>query len=139
MNHIKTANRATRRQAAKTLAADNTKYPAHLVVLPVFEYPSKPPAGLIRVLRSRDYLVQVIAAPEPALVRLSVNRTGLDARSDWNQNIPWEDMQRIKAECGYAGHDAVEIYPREADVVNVANMRHLWVLETPLSFAWRTA
>jgi hypothetical protein len=46
-------------------------------------------------------------------------------------------LQRLKAECGYADRDAVEVYPRERDVVNVANLRHLWVMREPLAFAWR--
>jgi hypothetical protein len=33
--------------------------------------------------------------------------------------------------------DAVEVYPPAGDVVNVANMRHLWVLRDRLPFAWR--
>lgn len=32
---------------------------------------------------------------------------------------------------------AVEIYPAERDIVNVANMRHLWVLPERLPFGWR--
>ena len=31
----------------------------------------------------------------------------------------------------------MEVYPRTADLVNVANMRHLWVLPELLPFAWR--
>ena len=47
------------------------------------------------------------------------------------------DLQRLKAECGYGGHDAVEVFPHALDVINVANMRHLWVMGEPLTFAWR--
>ena len=31
---------------------------------------------------------------------------------------------------------AVEVFPADDQVVNVANMRHLWVLPEPLPFAW---
>jgi hypothetical protein len=52
-------------------------------------------------------------------------------------NIPWDDLQRLKTECGYGMFDAVEIYPNKRYEVNVANMRHLWIMADPLSFAWR--
>ena len=44
----------------------------------------------------------------------------------------WPEAQRIKNEL--AGDDvmAVEIYPRECDVVDGADMYHLWALEKPL-------
>lgn len=51
--------------------------------------------------------------------------------------ISWDALQEIKGAVGYADRDAVEIYPRDADVVNVANMRHLWITPEPIAFAWR--
>lgn len=33
--------------------------------------------------------------------------------------------------------DAGEVFPAESDVVNVANMRHLWLLREPPPFGWR--
>ncbi|EOG1815585.1 hypothetical protein ACK3RA_000943 [Enterobacter hormaechei] len=46
-------------------------------------------------------------------------------------------LQEIKSAVGYGDRDAVEIYPRDSDVVNVANMRHLWITPEPIAFAWR--
>ena len=37
---------------------------------------------------------------------------------------------RIKTECGRGDLEAVEIFPRREDEVNVANLRHLWVRKT---------
>lgn len=73
-----------------------------------------------------------------ALVRLSINITSMDG-ARWKDGISWEDMQRIKAEAGYPMHDAVEVFPRAVDVVNVANMRHIWIMRDLLSFAWRNS
>lgn len=123
--------RAQRRQ----LERDNAKLPATLQEIPRGEWPN-PRSSQLRVWRSRGFLVQEFNAPAPALVRLSVNRTSL-AGERWDENITWDELQRIKAECGYADAEAVEVYPRDADVVNVANMRHLWVLLDPVPFAWR--
>ncbi|MGL0761287.1 DUF4222 domain-containing protein [Citrobacter freundii] len=55
----------------------------------------------------------------------------------WKDGISWDALQEIKNAVGYADRDAVEIYPAQKDVVNVANMRHLWIVNEPLNFAWR--
>lgn len=132
------ANREYRRAAAKYLQEQNQCYPAHLVDVPREEWPERVPPGLLTAKRSKTYLVQVFnEGTSGVLVRLSVNRTGITPKGGWQQDIPWEDLQRLKREAGYGHLDAVEVFPRDADVVNVANMRHLWVLAQPLAFAWR--
>lgn len=128
-------NIATTRAQRRKLASDNTNQPNTLQEIPRWRWPN-PDAPQLRVLRSRDFLVQEFSAPAPAVVRLSISRTSLDG-DRWQDGIAWEELQRLKHECGYAGRDAVEIFPADVDVVNVANMRHLWVLAEPVSFAWR--
>jgi hypothetical protein len=129
-------NRTDRRAAQKHMRKESATYPAHLVEIPRSEWLSAGPSGIVKVFRSRDYLVQVFSASGGAAFRLSVNRTQLSG-SGWGQDIPWVDLQRLKAEAGFGGWDAVEVYPRDTDVVNVANMRHIWIMVDPLSFAWR--
>ena len=126
-----TATKAQRRQ----LERDNAKLPATLREVPRDEWPN-PTAPQLRVLRSRDFLVQEFAADGPARVRLSVCRTAL-AGDRWQDGIAWDDLQRLKRECGYGNADAIEVFPADADVVNVANMRHLWVMAEPVACAWR--
>jgi hypothetical protein len=126
---------ATTRAERRQLARDNANQPNTLQEVPRWHWPN-PNAPQLRVLRSRDFLVQEFAAPSPAVVRLSISRTVIDG-DRWQDNIAWEDLQRLKHECGYANSDAVEVFPADADVVNVANMRHLWVLAEPVPFAWR--
>ena len=43
---------------------------------------------------------------------------------------------QVKREIGFGDWYALEIFPRDGDIVNVANMRHLWMLATPLSIGW---
>lgn len=74
---------------------------------------------------------------ENGVVRLSVNTTSVAKSGRWKDGISWDALQQIKNAVGYSDRDAVEIYPRAKDVVNVANMRHLWLLCEPLPFAWR--
>lgn len=131
-------NREQRRAAAKYLQEQNARWPAQLIDVPAHEWPPRAPARLVAVKRSRSYLVQVFDdGASGVLVRLSINRCGLTPAGGWLQEIAWDDLQRLKAEAGYADFDAVEVFPRAADVVNVANMRHLWVMSEPLAFAWR--
>ncbi len=89
-----------------------------------------------QVWRSRDYLALVYVGLFETPWRVSVCRTDIDQHGRWKQDIPWDDLQRIKNEIGFKDSDAVEVYPREFDVVNVANMRHLWIVNS-VPFAWR--
>jgi hypothetical protein len=131
-------NREQRRAAAKYLQEQARRYPPHLVEVPRDEWPNSGPPGLLTLYRSRDYLVQVFnEGHDRVLVRLTVNRAAVTPRGGWQQDIPWEDLQRLKREAGYGHCDAVEVFPPDEDVVNVANMRHLWVLVDSLPFAWR--
>jgi hypothetical protein len=123
--------RAQRRQ----LERDNAKQPAELREIPRDQWPD-PSAPQLRVLRSRDFLVQEFAEKAPARVRLSVCRTTM-AGERWQDGITWDDLQRLKRECGYGDSDAIEIYPDDRNVVNVANMRHLWIMAEPVACAWR--
>jgi hypothetical protein len=97
--------------------------------------PSQTSRQVLAVYRSRDFLVTVYGGQS---VRLSICRTWLDQNGRFQDGISWDEMQEIKNKCGYADRDAVEIYPKEQDIVNVANMRHLWIIEeNALPFIWR--
>ncbi len=68
--------------------------------------------------------------------RLSVNRTVLTDDGQYQDGITWDELNRVKAEAGFADAWAIEIYPPTDDVVNVANMRHLWILDEAPIQAW---
>lgn len=128
----------TSREQRRQLARDNAKLPKHLALVDPADWPQSmlamatPP---VAVWRSRGFLVQKYLAPAPAIARLSVLRTTL-AGERWQDGITWDELQQIKNELGYFAHTAVEVFPPMRDVVNVANIRHLWVLDGPLPFAW---
>lgn len=130
-------NRSARREMISELSRENARHPAWLVPIPRAEWPIGYPAHLLEAWRSRDWLVQVFE--DGGTLRLSVCRTALAPRGErWADGISWDDLQRLKRECGRGHLDAVEIYPADRDVVNVANMRHLWLVEPGvLPFAWR--
>lgn len=122
-------NRQERRKTNKKMRIDAAKF---LMRVPVDQWPSKPP-GLIAAFRSKKFLVQIYE--EKDCQRLSVCRSEVKI-GGWKENITWEELQGIKRELGFGDKLAVEIYPRDKDIVNVANMRHLWIVDG-LSMGWR--
>lgn len=128
------------REARRQVYADNQSYPRHLVPVSKEKWPPYRGDGRavpIGVWRSRDFLLMIFS--EGAHVRLSVNRTDITPEGEFLQDISWDDLQRLKREAGYGDCDAVEVYPANIDVVNVANMRHLWILnpDDKLPVIWR--
>ena len=47
----------------------------------------------------------------------------------------WTEMQRIKTEIAGADATAIEVYPPEGEVVDDADMFHIWVVPGPLPFS----
>lgn len=90
----------------------------------------------IAVWLSDFHLVQVFSEPE-GVVRLTIGSTKRKPDGNWKDGFTWDALQFIKSQVGYGAFDAMEIYPRDADVVNVANLRHLWVAPKPIAIAWR--
>jgi hypothetical protein len=127
------------RRDRRILKSDNRKQPATLQKVTAIEWAHINSIGgnRIEVWRSRDFLVQVFAEKD-GVERLTICRTSLDG-DDWGDRITWDDLQRLKRECGRGERDAVEIYPADRDVVNVANMRHLWVVPANIPFKWTTS
>lgn len=127
---------AITREQRRQLERDNAKQPGHLVEVQRSEWQSDSPAGIQRCWRSRNFLVQLWAAPAPAVGRLSICRTTVMGER-WKDEITWDELQSIKAQAGYAFTWAIEIYPSCLEVVNVASLRHLWLLPEAPAFAWR--
>lgn len=128
-------NRSERRAHAKQTRA---RFSTELRELPRSEWPkdatTKEPR---RIWVSRDFLVAE-HAEEHAICRLSINRTSIAANGRWRDGITWDELQELKRLVGYGDAMAVEVYPPDCDVVNVANMRHLWVVDpATVPFAWR--
>jgi hypothetical protein len=116
----------------------NRRYGTTLTRLPESLWPSgtralsRPPR---EVWRSRAFLVQVYHEGEQE--RLTVCRTSLNPSGDgWAEGISWEELQRLKWECGRGASWAVELYPPDQYVVNDANMRHLWLIAEP-PYGWK--
>lgn len=64
---------------------------------------------------------------------LDQNTIRLDIhRKDMKDGLGWDELQNIKTKCGFGEFDAVEFYPRNCDVLNTGNIRHLYLFSTLL-------
>lgn len=124
------------RNDRRQLKKDNRKQSAILRPLPADQWPVSASEcdRLKQVWRSRDFLVQLFNDDE-GVYRLSVNRAAHDGRR-WVDGITWDELMEVKRQAGFGGVVAVEIYPDDANVVDVSNMRHLWLLSEPPPFMW---
>lgn len=128
--------------ARKNLALENKKWPIIPIRMPRHQWPYDDADNRVAVWRCKFYLIQEFDESTADggikdVIRLSINRTLLNDDGMWRDDISWDDLQWIKNCIGYGDRFAVEIYPAEHEVVNVANMRHLWVLPYPPSYVWR--
>lgn len=126
------------RRKQQYLRFENRRHTSSMREIPRSEWPAgkDAPGAPVAAFRSKDFLAQIYH--ERGHVRISVNRTMIDGTGNWLEGISWDDLQRIKNEVGYGNSDAIELYPASKDVVNVANIRHLWVLPSGSEYAWRS-
>ncbi len=125
------------RGARRALAQESMGFSAALVEQPVDHMPAVyRKAKATRAWRSRPFLV-VLWSDERGYHRLSCQRTTLRADGQWEDGITWDDLMRLKREAGFGDRWAIEIYPDDANVVNVANMRHLWLWHEAPPCAWK--
>ena len=113
--------------------------PPTLTPIPPEEVSFNLPVMPVRAWRSRKYLVQLFAEVNPdypALARLSICRVKLSNNGRWEDGLSWDELQAIKAEVGFGNWYGMEIYPPDANVINIANFRHLWLLPKPLPIGW---
>src|ERR1700677_1283092 len=125
------------RQKQAYLRQHNRLWPAAMIPVPLVARP--PSLGNLKaqpllVYRSCKFLAQVFDELNGAR-RISVQRTMIDDEGNWLQGMNWDDLMRVKNECGYFDCWAVEIFPPINEVVNVANMRHIFLLPNAPAFA----
>lgn len=132
-------NRKERRALARDQHHFIKDLPEHLTVIPFEDFPRLQQVMPIKAWKSRYFMVQLYRednAAFPSLLRLSVNRSKLGGNGKWREGITWDELQAIKSEVGFGNWYGVEVYPADKDVVNDANMRHLWLMPTPLNIGW---
>lgn len=106
--------------------------------VPKEKWPNSKGKAPEKVWFNKQYLVQLL--DERGNLRLTINRVHakiVKGKPIWEDGITWDELQEIKNSVGYSDYWAVEAYPPVKDVVNVANMRHLWLLKEPPEYGWK--
>lgn len=132
-------NRATRRHPKfrKEFAAEQAKQPNRLTPIPKEKWPECQGEAIpIEAWRSKRFLVVLYVEPGDH-IRMTINFCALGKSGGWQDGLFWEEIQQIKREIGRGEQWAVEIFPADSDLVNVANMRHIWLLDEPPLYGWR--
>jgi hypothetical protein len=88
----------------------------------------------LRVWKSKTLMVQMFI--DKGIKRLSINRAEAKDAQWKDGKFTWDDLMEIKRACGFGETYALEVFPRDRDVVNVANIRHLWLFDEPLAIGW---
>lgn len=119
------------------LLKENRKYSEKFVKLKVNSLRSKYKGAPDNVYRNKYFLIQEFVEANN-IVRLSICRTRIKMNGAWQDRISWDELYEIKNKLGFEYFDAVEVFPKTEDYVNVANLRHIWILQKPLPFVWRS-
>lgn len=118
-------------------------WPKRLTEIPRDEWPvgvvgaGRPPRT---AYRSQEFIALVYdeTFDEQSYTRISVCRTKMQPDGNYEDQITWEELMRVKDECGYGDEWATEVYPPNNELVNVANMRHLWIKPwSAPAYGWR--
>lgn len=113
-----------------------------MVEIPVPEDQARASAAVsgdlpIKLWASRDFMATLYKDYPSTYPRLTIHRTETDRQTGtYRDGITWDELQRIKRECGFGNAWAVENFPSDDQVVGVQAIRHLWLLDQAPPFAW---
>lgn len=94
------------------------------------------------IFRNRHFLaaLYVDECGGTDFIRLTVNRAELLPDGGWRDGITWDELMAVKRGIGMGDRWMTEIYPPDEEIVNVANMRHLFLVpQPPFAFVRRVA
>jgi len=121
-------NRAERRSYLSRVKKENAAFPKYLVPVDIPEKYRGDAKFPVEAWRSRQFLVQVFDKGGD-MIRMSVNRTDANLGERWADKITWDELQTLKREIGRGELEGFEVYPADSEIVNDANMRHLWIFK----------
>lgn len=126
-------------ELAETIKAETLKYPDHLVNVTHLNWYGEEGKrkGLKEVWASRNFRLYVFLHQD-GTERLNIHRMRIDLENDtWADGITWDELQDLKRQCGRGSRLAVEVFPKDEDIINIGNVRHLWIVdETKIPFVW---
>jgi hypothetical protein len=126
--------------ARRELEQGRKRYGPRFEAIHYSEWPQGLPLEPEQIWRNNRFLVQVFNEPR-GIVRLSVADYSVlkgfkNSLPDFNDQINWSDLQRIKDQLGWGKRTAIELFPPKDCVVYECNMRHLWLLPYHFDFMW---
>lgn len=127
----KTLNRQQRRALEKTKRALIATYPEKLTKVdendPNMPYTSHA-SDLREVWRNKQFTVLVWRVPGGT--KMSVQRNEWDSHTRrYKDGITWDEIMEIKRAIGFGNMCGVEFFPPDDEVINIANVRHIWFIE----------
>lgn len=95
----------------------------------VLSHPVGDPAGWLYKCKlvHKNRIFSVLEITHPSVIQLSIASLS-------GERPTWHEMQRIKDEIAGPEKTAVEVYPPHDQIVDGADMFHIWVLPGPLPF-----
>ena len=84
--------------------------------------------------RNKNYLVYLYHDRE--FLRLCVQRTTIKDDGSFDDGISWDRIQQIKSAVGFGDYWGLEVFPADKALVNVSNIRHIWLFKDRPAFAW---
>lgn len=60
--------------------------------------------------------------------RLMIHRMTLDG-DQWEDGITWDELMEVKRQCGRGEKDFIEVFPKDENIINCGNVRHLWLVD----------
>lgn len=128
-------NRSQRRALERVKRQLIASYPDELTRVdendPNMPYTSHP-QDLDCVWRNKKFTVMVWNLP--AGKKLSISRNTWDSHTRrYTDGITWDEIMEIKRCCGFGERNAIEFYPPDSEVINIANVRHIWLLPNSLT------
>jgi hypothetical protein len=133
----KNLNREQRRALEKVKRQLIASYPDTLEIVPEND-PNIPysshPQDIEHIYRSKKYTVilwkiGVGFAGYNFGQRFSITRNEWDSKDRrYKDGLTWDEIMDIKREMGFGERTAIEYYPADSEVVNLANMRHVFLI-----------
>lgn len=92
--------------------------------------------NFVKAYRNKCFLITIYK--EQFAIRLSINKIEINKKGTrWQDGITWDEIQNIKNKLGYRDMCALEVYPPEDDKVDVANIRHIFIVKNAPPFMWK--
>lgn len=133
LQHLAKTDRSAFNAARREMQKEARSRPKVLTEIDISSIPTKGQKPL-KSWVSNKFLVQLYQ--EEKAQRLSISKTEIDNQGNWIDGITWDEIQAIKNELGFHNCWAVEVYPPIDKVVNVANIRHIFLMNSKPEYAW---